>query len=172
MEVALRRRGMGSVQSNADCYKNSFCRAYTDTACYSTGWFTDFCKKWRAYEPSPADVMNIPAPVAIKPPVIDVTPGSPTYGQATIDGQVVGTEEQARVLINRQIDEADAATKAALLAAMGQQASVNCIALADDCSMFTSPNAECTACVFDPTKPAFLLLVFGAVALLVAKPWK
>jgi hypothetical protein len=173
MEVALRRslRGLAAIQSNADCYANSGCRAATDTACYTTGAFTDFCKAWRAYSPSAVDQINVPGPVPVSPPPVVTTPGA-GYGQATVDGSIVSTPEQAQILINEQIAAADAATKAGLLTAVGQQASANCQMLAADCGPFTSINPECTECVFDPSKPLFLLLVFGAVALLIGKPWK
>lgn len=58
---------------------------------------------------TPVGPNPLPAPNTVPPPQIDTTPGSPTFGQAMIGGQVVTTPEQAQALINAGIDAKTAA---------------------------------------------------------------
>ena len=182
MQLALRGLGIpapemvvniaaASSPTFQQCYDNSTCRAVTNLTCYGPGWFTQGCSDWRGFQPGQPSA-NLPMPVAIQAPQIDTTPGSPTYGQAMVNGQVVSTPEQAQQLIDQQIAEQAAANAAAVQVAMGTQAQGQCAVQAAQCGAFTSVSPDCTDCTFDPTKPLFLILVFGLLAVLMAKPWK
>jgi hypothetical protein len=90
---------------------------------------------------------TIPAPPP--PPPIDTTPGSPTYGQATVDGHAVDTPCDARRL-------------------QGTIPRCN--------SAFQALNPDCSACQFDWSRPGSLiglavggLLAVGLVFALVKK---
>ncbi len=160
--------GLSAGLSIPDCYTTSDCRYPTDALCYGIGWFTDFCGQWRNYSPTDPKPSDIPNPSAPKPPVIDTDPNSPTYGQATVDGQVIVTAEQAQRMIDQQIAAKAAADRAAIQAAIGNQASAQCALKAADCGPFTSINADCTDCVFDPSKPLFIVLAFALVGFFMA----
>jgi hypothetical protein len=171
-QLALRRRALSGLGNTfAECYADPFCRTVQDVNCHTLFAGTQKCSQWRAYEPG-ATVIPLPAPATITPPVIDTNPASPTYGQATVDGRVIETPSQVRDLIDQQIAGADEETRRRLLETFGEQADANCLVLKQSCGNFMSPSADCTECVFDPTKPMFLLLAFAAAAVLIAKPWR
>lgn len=90
MTVSLRGLGAMSAQQ---CRASSSCSAFEDIVCYGPGYLTEFCTQWRA---------GIDPPPTVQPPQIDTTPGSPTYGQATLNRQVVVTSADAGALIDRQ----------------------------------------------------------------------
>lgn len=135
--------------------------------------FSDTCVALKNVGQSQCRALAIGKPATVSPPVVDTTPGSPTYGQAIgPDGQVVSSAAQAAALLNDQIADADAATKASVMNQVQGTAATLCQQLRVSCGLFTSANADCTECVFDATNPLFLLLVFGIGALLISKPWK
>lgn len=158
--VALRRRaslrGIGAL-TNSQCYASTSCRATMDAVCYTTGYFTDACLAWRAYEPGSADILTPPLPITTSGPA----PTAEDIAAKTPD-QLLTDQARAGAAQNLQNN----------VEQIGVVANTLCVQLKESCGMFTSPNAECTDCSFDPSRPAFLLLVFAAAALLIAKPWK
>lgn len=159
--MTVNLRGLGDGVTIPTCYQSTACRATTDVACYGPGWFTDFCSQWRAYDPSLVDIPAPPAPVTTSGPAPDIN----------AQGQVSSTLTPDQIAT--QIAQAGAAQNLANnLAQIGNTAAGLCAQLKASCGAFTSPNADCTDCIFDPSKPLFLVLVFGIGALLIAKPWK
>jgi hypothetical protein len=123
----------------------------------------------------------IPPPA---PPIV-TSPG-PTYGQAMVpkftcpaavspcpcDGRLVQTAQDGQDLLTCQALQQQALQNAAIAAAMGNQASSDCLDQAATCaasflSAFVSPSTDCTGCVLDFTKPATLLAIAILVFVLV-----
>jgi hypothetical protein len=152
----------------AACYRSASCRAASDLACYGFAYFTGDCAKWRAYSPGDETLTDISRPATVTPPTIDTNPASATYGQATVDGVVVATPSQAQILINQQIDREAAAWRGQAIEELGAAAAASCALMKQDCGVFESPNAECSACEFDPARPAFLIAAFAVMGLLFA----
>ena len=169
MEVALRRR-VGMRGLGCSTYPSST-TVEQAIECAFLPW-SENCRALKRIAVAECNAQVIPLPPTIKPPVIDINPSSPTYGQATVNGAVVSTPEQTADLIAQQIADAEAARKEQVGGVMTDTAARTCQQLQANCGPFTSANADCTECAFDPSRPMFLLLAFGAVALLVAKPWK
>jgi hypothetical protein len=169
MELALRQyRGLGAGLTIPQCFEATSCRAATDLACYTTGWYTDFCRQWRAYDPSLPNASDIPRPTAATPPAIDANPSSPTYGQAMVNGHVVATEADVQALIDQQIAAQAAAERAAVQAAMERQAAGQCAVTEADCTQFQRMKVDCSGCEIDFTKPVFAVLAFMVMGLLIA----
>jgi hypothetical protein len=155
----------------AACYQSTSCRAASDLACYGLAFFTDDCKAWRDYAPGDETYTNVSKPPTPAPPAVDTrgTPQSnPTYGQVIVNGEPVGTPEQAQILLNQQIDAQAAAWRAAQTKDLTDAAAGACALMKEDCGVFQSPNASCTACEFDPSKPLFLVAAFAVMGLVLA----
>src|SRR5262249_50825213 len=140
--------------------------------------FDSKCGDWRNYRgPLVTSDPVPPTPTIPQPPPIVTSGGStgtnPVYGQATVtlpDGTivVVGSEEEAQRLINAQIAAKAAADRAQVQKFFNQQAAGQCAVKQQDCGPFTSVNADCTDCIFDPTKPLFIVLAIAVGGLLIA----
>jgi hypothetical protein len=130
--------------------------------------------------------LTIPVVPPPAPPIV-TSPG-PTYGQAMVpkftcpsavspcpcDGRLVVTAQDATDLLTCQALQQQALQNVAIAAAMGNQASADCVDQAATCgssflSAFVSASADCTGCVLDFTKPATLLVIAALIIFLVKK---
>lgn len=67
MSLVLARRGMGiatpegllsgDLDSMMHCYLDSNCRDFANLACYTFDYFGDGCSAWRAFNPTPAQIV-------------------------------------------------------------------------------------------------------------------
>ena len=88
--------GLGKITNNRECRADSLCSAVQNAYCYTAGYFTGTCGAWRA---------GIDGPIAVPAPEIDTRAGSPTYGQATVNGRVVETPADVDEMLAEQIAE-------------------------------------------------------------------
>lgn len=144
MEVALR--------TNQDCFNDAACRVYRDAACYGpTGWFIDYCRDWRAFDPNSIST-GIAKPLPVGVPNIDLTAPSIDTPVETVD-DLIARNAQANADQYRRFIEGQAAANNALGS--------------DACGAFTQWNATKQVCEFTLGSPGSVVgLIVGGIVIL------